>query len=302
MQAMSRSSPTAPSRMNSAGRKNPTISRCSSTTRAPHPSLVLRCSRLSRAVSASSSRWASRSRAPRREPSHRFHEVRGAAVLREIPHQPLPDIRVARKVKPWRHHAGHLIVVVVHAKELADDRAIALEPRPPEPMADEHEPIARIEGPVAGNPAPSTGRTPITDWKFPLTSMVVTRTGSCCSSRSVTSGRHQAAASLNTWRQRAIVHEVDGRDRLVFEALLVVRFPEHHEPVGFLVRQRPQDDAVDDAEDRGGRPDPERERDDRRNREARGPQQVAGPKRRSLRKCSIRRLDGFIPPTVDIVT
>ena len=60
----------------------------------------------------------------------------------------------------------------------------------------------------------------------------------------------------------------------MFEALLVVRFPEHHQPVGLLVRQRPQDHAIDDAEDRGGRPDPEREREHRRNREARGAQQV----------------------------
>ena len=87
-------------------------------------------------------------RAARREPPHRLHEVRRAAVLREIPHQPVPDIGVARKVKAGRHDARHLIVVVVHANELADDRGVALEPRAPEAMADEHEPIARVERPV----------------------------------------------------------------------------------------------------------------------------------------------------------
>ena len=47
------------------------------------------------------------------------------------------------------------------------------------------------------------------------------------------------------------------------------------EPLRPGIRQRPQGDAVRDGEDGGGRPDPERERDDGREREARVPHEHA---------------------------
>ena len=54
------------------------------------------------------------------------------------------------------------------------------------------------------------------------------------------------------------------RDRIILSR--PGRFVQDHDPVGIRIRQRPEQDGVDDAEDRGVRTDPERERQDR-NRE-----------------------------------
>lgn len=48
-----------------------------------------------------------------------------------------------------------------------------------------------------------------------------------------------------------------------------------HETVGILVRQGPQHDRVEHGEDGGGRPDADRQREERDERECRGPQQDA---------------------------
>jgi len=47
------------------------------------------------------------------------------------------------------------------------------------------------------------------------------------------------------------------RDRIILSR--PGRFVQHHDPVGISIRQRPEQDGVDDAEDRGVRTDPERE-------------------------------------------
>ena len=47
------------------------------------------------------------------------------------------------------------------------------------------------------------------------------------------------------------------------DAIGVLVFPDHDQAVRLVVRQRREEEAVDDAEDRGGRSDPERQRDHR---------------------------------------
>ena len=63
----------------------------------------------------------------RREPRDRFHEMRGATVLREVPSHALPDVDVIRIMELRRHHADHEVGRVVERDRLADDRRIAAE-------------------------------------------------------------------------------------------------------------------------------------------------------------------------------
>ena len=50
------------------------------------------------------------------------------------------------------------------------------------------------------------------------------------------------------------------RDRIILSR--PGRFVQNHDPVGIRIRQRPEQDGIDDAEDRGVRADAERERQD----------------------------------------
>jgi hypothetical protein len=64
----------------------------------------------------------------------------------------------------------------------------------------------------------------------------------------------------------------------VIERPLAIGFPQHDEAISLGIGERSEDDSVEQAEDGRGRTDPERKRQDRRNREARAPRQEAPPK------------------------
>ena len=53
----------------------------------------------------------------------------------------------------------------------------------------------------------------------------------------------------------------------------VVHFPDHRQPIGIGIRERAQDDAIEDAENGGGRADAERQRQHRGDGEPRAPPQ-----------------------------
>jgi hypothetical protein len=72
------------------------------------------------------------------------------------------------------------------------------------------------------------------------------------------------------------IFEVRLRQRQLELALLRLASPEKHEAVGVREGKRVEYDAVDNREHRGGRADPERERDDGDQREAGRPEQPAG--------------------------
>ena len=86
------------------------------------------------------------------QPEQRLDEMRAAAVLREIPLQALPHVRVVGIVEPRRHHAAHRVNDGAERDRLADDGGIAVEPLAPETMADDRQAIARIEGRRPGTP------------------------------------------------------------------------------------------------------------------------------------------------------
>src|SRR5437764_10074231 len=73
--------------------------------------------------------------------------MRKATVLREVPFQPLPEIRPVRKIEAGRHDTDNEMVAAVQANELADNRSVAVEAAPPESIADH-----RLEIPVDVEP------------------------------------------------------------------------------------------------------------------------------------------------------
>ena len=77
--------------------------------------------------------------------------MRKATVLREVPLQPLPEIRPVRKIEAGRHDTDNEMVRAVQSNELADDRSIAVEAAPPESIADHRLEIpVDVESRVAG--------------------------------------------------------------------------------------------------------------------------------------------------------
>src|SRR5439155_8423813 len=61
------------------------------------------------------------------QPEQRLHEVGTAAVLRQVPPKALPYVRVAGKLKSWRHDAGYRERLAVQRDDASDDRWIRIE-------------------------------------------------------------------------------------------------------------------------------------------------------------------------------
>src|SRR5262245_1201989 len=53
--------------------------------------------------------------------------------------------------------------------------------------------------------------------------------------------------------EQSVVGEVHRRDRLVVEGFLAIGIPEHHEPIGLVIRERSKHHPLEEAEDGGGR-------------------------------------------------
>ena len=218
-------------------------------------------------------------RRARREPRHRLHEMGAAAVLREVPLQPQPQIDVVRIVKPPRHDAddrvgrtGKRIERPAHDGRI---RAVLLTP---EPVADDGDPNGVVQRLLFREPRSELRRHAqqleqvVADFDRPDTHGILVRL------RQIDLGPPPGCRFAER-RQRAIIHEVHGGQRLMREVPRVVGFPDRHELVRRAERQRPQQHRVDDAEDgRGGAgAQAEREHGDRgeRGRSLQLPKRVA---------------------------
>ena len=84
----------------------------------------------------------------RREACDRLHEMRRAHVLAHVPAEPLPDVDVARIVKPIRHHAEDGVGLAIERQPLADDRGIGVIARAPQSRADDRDRIRGKQMPV----------------------------------------------------------------------------------------------------------------------------------------------------------
>ena len=182
----------------------------------------------------------------------------------------VPDVGVVRILESLRHHADD-----GEQRTVERDRSCRRSTGSP-PNRSRHSRwlmtairLARVDRRLreTRRRAPAARRAP--QKKFGVVSTALTRSGSCPVSVSVSCGYHHAGGVLEDLRQAAIVDEVDRRDPLVRQPLAVVRLPHHRQAIGVGIRQRPQHDAIEHAEDRGGRADAERQRQHGGNGEAR---------------------------------
>ncbi len=209
--------------------------------------------------------------------------MRGAAVLLERPGEPLPDVGVAGKLESRRHHADDRERLRVERHCLADDRGVAVEPLPPEPVADRDHRIAGVER--RGRHAGTQDRLHADDGKE-------VRAGfDRVDAHRIAAGFGEVQLRIpprgrivEHLRQAAIVHEIHGRQALVIQRLAVIGFPHHRQTIGCLIRQGPQHDAVEQREYGGRRADTEPEREHRGDGEARAAKQQTPAKPDVLEK------------------
>ena len=191
--------------------------------------------------------------------SHDPKVVRGTRRLRRISLARRPELAGARIVKPRRHHTDDGVHRGFDAKLQRVERG-AVEPQAPEAIADDHGWRA-ADALLLGNEAAAD------DW--PHSHHVEEF------ARHAGAGRHDRLASCDD-RSRARRHlrhraEAPRAGLPVFEVRLRyvlltaaagIDLIQPHDVLGLWIGQRPQQDAIDDAEDGGGGANPEPERQD----------------------------------------
>ena len=183
----------------------------------------------------------------------------------------------------WSSGTTPMIVygVALMRTVLPIDAGIAAEVAAPESLADhDHVRRALSSSPSAKN-RPASGATRSSVNQLALTRTPCTRSASAPSRTRFAVVPSITEKPTKLRRARAIVDEVHRRADV---AVALLRVPNAHEMIGLRKGQRLEQHAVHDAEDRGVRADPERERDDRGEREGRRGAQLS--KRRS--RCRAR--------------
>ena len=186
--------------------------------------------------------------------------------LRLGEHQRHPDLVLLMIGRALPQHADDGPRLVVHAHLASDDAGIAREPVLPQLVRQDDDVVAAGDTLVLAKRAAERERMPVAE-------------------HGEKPGRGEAGADV----LRAIGgREVDvaaapgvdvgERGRLPFpgrvapgggaRAVALLVFPDHHQAIGLVVRQRREEEAVDDAEDGRGCGDAERQRRDRDEREA----------------------------------
>ena len=184
------------------------------------------------------------------------------------PHERKPNVDRARRDHLRRHHADYGVRLIAKIQRATEHVGIALEEPLPKPIADDGEERA-ADAIFFFRECPSELRLQSEDLEKVR--------------------RHQASADLfgGASLEAAQVKRFSTRDRDVFEdgivalpieivrkrnrnlRLVGVGLGDDHDPIPVRIRQRPEQDAIDHAEDRRVRADAEREREDRDEREAR---------------------------------
>ena len=182
--------------------------------------------------------------------------MREATVLREIPLQPLPEIRPVREIESGRHHADDEMVVAVQSNRLADDRSITIEPAPPESIADHGFEVAvDVESRVTGE-----GRSDL--WRDAKHAKKVSTRLDRRHAHGIVDPvgegelRHPPAGDIvEHTREVAIIQQIDWGQPFASKVLCWIHLPQHHEPLWIAIRQWTQHDAIEQAEDGGCRTD-----------------------------------------------
>ena len=178
-----------------------------------------------------------------------------AAVPQRQPHGALP-----REVETGGHDADHSVRGPIEPDRSADHARIGSEPLPPQRVTEhDHAFLAGLVLLAMERPAKNG---PHLEYVEEL------RADGPCGDPSRLAGARQRHLDLEHGRQRCKggcpmflqAHEVRRRETPVALPSLDERF-ERQQPVRLVERQRPQEDPMDDAEDRRRQPDAERERD-----------------------------------------
>ena len=262
-QTISSRNPTAPISTISAGRDALTSCSCAGTTRALQPALLsLNSAAMRLASSADFFLRLLRRRVLRHASDHRqrSRSARAAVHVFRIERQRRPHFHVGagRELEHRRHHADHGERHRIELDRLADDFSIRAKHARPEAVAQHHDAVVADGGFFGHERAAEDGV------GFEHGEQV----------------RRRAQAGHVLRIAGALVAEVDvpvRRER--FEALRLalpvfvgrhrhrplvavgIDLPQHRDLLGILVRQRVEDDGLDDAEDGGVGADAERERE-----------------------------------------
>ena len=188
----------------------------------------------------------------RLQPRDGLHEVRGAAVLREVPAQALPHIHVSRIVEVLRHDADHRERRPAQPKDRPDDGRIRAVAGPPEPVADDGDGRrSHEERPAIGKALADLG--PDAEHREQVRARL-----DGADSDGIEPGvgeadvRSPPGRGVRERRQRAVVHEIHRRQAFVREILRGIHLPQHDELIGGAVRERSKDDGVHDRVHGGG--------------------------------------------------
>lgn len=170
-----------------------------------------------------------------------------------------PQVGFPRRIaERGRHHAGDRVGLAVERDRAADDGWIGAEPPHPEAVAQNRDARAAelIVAPREGAAERGTGAhytEEVRRHRRAADVFGVAGPGEHVR-RATVGGEAFDGAALGT-----PVLEARIRRHVVIEALLRVGHPHHHDPVGIVVWQLPQQDGLDDAEDRGVGADAKRE-------------------------------------------
>jgi hypothetical protein len=180
--------------------------------------------------------------------------------------------QIERELEPLGHHPEHGHAAVVELDGSADHPRVAAEPPPPEPVAEHCH--ARPAGAVLFGPedAPAC-RADAENGKDVGGHEARPDALGCVAAGEIAAAGGERAHALERAAQRPVVGDLRLRQPRRRPPLPVV--PDHHHPLRLRVRERAEEDAVDDAEDRRVRPDAQRQRQHRHGREAGAPTEGA---------------------------
>jgi hypothetical protein len=203
-----------------------------------------------------------RERRARGEPRDDAEAEARAEVLGEVEVGWRPDLRTLREAEAARHHADHGDRPRVEVELLADELRVAAEPALPDLVAEDDD--LWIAGLILLVVEPAAERGAHAEQRRQRAG----RVGYLDADRPIATGERRRALSPGRDRRARLaaplqILEASQRHAEVRQAQLAGDLAVHtHQLLGLRVRQRPQDDGVDDAEDRRGGADAEGERDD----------------------------------------
>jgi hypothetical protein len=200
-----------------------------------------------------------------------------------------------QRLERGRHHPDYPIFAVVHRHDAADHRGIRAKPAPPQSVAEQqHAPMIRAI--LVGGERAAEGRPHAQEIE------VVPADPHCGKALRLAvgnEGRQPRAHHREALNRAAALPPVqDRREADVRGNAFRIAIADGDEPLGRFVRQRPQQNSIDDAEDSGVGADAERERDEHSRGEPRRVAQHADAVAQVLAERIQHRKTPLVPPGI----